>query len=233
MRRFGLLSLVFATALTVGCNQNPSNDTSKDTSANPAGGSAVGTAGTNNVTAGDRDFVRDVAIANMAEIDLATLALQQSTNADVKKFAQMMIDDHTKAGDQLKSIASQNNIEVPAQVDDQHQDIHNTLAEKKGVDFDAEYANKMADGHQDFVDKLESRIDKKTVDEWKSKTSGSADDATKPEVQGNASTVLPEKSDNPITAAINQWAADTYPTAQAHLTAAKALDKNIKRRTTD
>jgi hypothetical protein len=45
--------------------------------------------------------------------------------------------------------------------------------------------------------------------------------------------VLPEKSDNPITAALNQWAADTYPTAQAHLTSAKSLDKTIKRRTTD
>ena len=231
MRRFGLLSLVFAAALAVGCNQTPRQDTSANP---PAGGSAVGTAGTNNVTAGDRDFVHDVALANMAEIDLAQLALQQSTNADVKKFAQMMIDDHTKAGDQLKSIASQHNIEVPTQIDDKHQDLHNKLAEKKGLDFDKEYASQMVDGHQDFVDKLESRIDKKTVDEWKSKTTGSAGgEATKPEVQGQAATVLPEKSDNPITAAINQWAADTYPTAQAHLTAAKSLDKNIKRRTTD
>lgn len=230
MRRFGLLSLVFATALAFGCSNKPNNDTS---AAAPAGGSAVGTAGTNNVTAGDRDFVHDVAIANMAEIDLARLALQQSTNADVKKFAQMMIDDHTKAGDKLQSIASQDNIEVPTQVDDKHQDVRTKLAEKKGLDFDKEYASQMVDGHQDFVDKLESRIDKKTVDEWKSKTSGSADDGTKPEVQGKAATVLPEKSDNPITAAINQWAADTYPTAQAHLTAAKALDKEIKRRTTD
>jgi putative membrane protein len=230
MRRFGLLSLVFATALAFGCNRNPSHDTSANA---PANGSAVGTAGTNNVTAGDRDFVHDVAIANMAEIDLARLALQQSTNADVKKFAQMMIDDHTKAGDALKSIASQHNIEMPTQIDDKHQDLHNKLAEKKGIDFDKEYASKMVDGHQDFVDKLESRIDKKTVDEWKSKTSGTADDGTKPEVKGTATTVLPEKSDNPITASINQWAADTYPTAQAHLTAAKALDKNLERRTTD
>lgn len=230
MRRFGLLSLIFATALAVGCNQSPRQDTSANP---PAGGSAVGTAGTNNVTAADRNFVHDVALANMAEIDLAQLALQQSTNTAVKKFAQMMIDDHTKAGDQLKAIASQHNIEVPMQIDDDHQDVHNKLAEKKGTDFDQEYASKMVDGHQDFVDKLESRIDKKTVDEWKSRTSASADDGTKPEVQGQAVTVLPEKSDNPITAAINQWAADTYPTAQAHLTAAKSLDKNIKRRTTD
>lgn len=230
MRRFGLLSLVLATVLAFGCNRNPSNESSANA---PAGGSAVGTAGTTNVRAADRDFVREAAIANMAEIDLAKLALEQSTNGDVKTFAQMMIEEHTKAGDQLNAVASQHSIEVPTQIDDKHQDVHNALAAKKGLDFDKEYASRMVNGHQDFVDRLESRIDRKTVDEWKSKTSGSADAGAKPAVQGTATTVLPDKSDNPISAAINQWAAETYPTAQAHLTAAKTLDKEVKRRTTD
>jgi len=46
--------------------------------------------------------------------------------------------------------------------------------------------------------------------------------------------VLPERSDNQITMAINQWAADAYPTVQAHLTTAKSLkDTTGKRRMTN
>lgn len=43
---------------------------------------------------------------------------------------------------------------------------------------------------------------------------------------------MAEKSDNPVTFRLNQWAADTYPTAFAHLQAAKDMQKRLKRRTT-
>jgi putative membrane protein len=46
----------------------------------------------------------------MAEVELAKLARDHAASADVKQFAQMMIDDHTKAGDQLKQIATSNSI---------------------------------------------------------------------------------------------------------------------------
>ena len=41
---------------------------------------------------------------------------------------------------------------------------------------------------------------------------------------------LPERSDNQITSAINQWAADAYPTVQAHLTSAKSLKNTTDKR---
>ena len=42
----------------------------------------------------------------MAEIELGRLAAERGTSAQVKKFGQMMVDDHTKAGDKLMTIAS-------------------------------------------------------------------------------------------------------------------------------
>src|SRR4051812_13252342 len=168
MKRFALLSLALASAVTWGCSDNARNN---NTAANaPAGGSAVGTAGTTNnqVSSGDKDFVHDVAIANMAEVDLARLASEKAATPEVKKFAQMMIDDHTTAGEKLKALASQYTIEVPAQVDDKHQDARRNLEKNQAPDFDREYADKMVDGHQDFVDKLESRVDKSKLSEWKS-----------------------------------------------------------------
>jgi putative membrane protein len=227
MKRTYFLTLVLAAALAGGCRGNDPERASA-----PAGSAPVGTSGeAADVRGADRDFVRDAAITGMAEIDLGRMALDRSRDADVKKFAQMMIDDHTKAASNLKSVAATHRIDVPAQVDDDHRDKAEALGQKSGPEFDQDYADAMVDGHQAFVDKLESRIDKDTLAAWKSKN---VDPATGKETaaKGEAISIVPEKSDNPVTLSLNEWAAATYPTAFAHLQAAKDLQKGVKRRTT-
>ena len=85
----------------------------------------------------------------------------------------------------------------------------------------------MVDGHQAFIDKLESRIDKDTLSKWKAAqpdpTTGKS-----VETKGETLAVTAEKSDNPVTFRLNQWAADTYPVAFAHLQAAKDLQKGAE-----
>lgn len=226
MKRTGILAIAFAAAVAVGC----SNDT--DRTASTAGdGSAVGTSGAG-ITAGDRDFVRDVATMNMAEMELARLASERATDPNTKKFAQMMLNDHPAAGDKLKAFATERKIEVPAQVDDKHRDVHEKLAAKSGLEFDKEYADAMVQGHEDFVDKLQSRIDQKTLSEWKA-TMQNRVTGDKEKAETEAKAIVAEKSDNPNTAALNQWAAETYPVAYAHLQAAKDLQAGLKKRTTN
>src|SRR3954470_4033366 len=58
-------------------------------------------------------FAQHAAMAGMAEVKLGQLALEKSTNDDVKKFAQMMVDDHTKANDELKALAQSKSIDLP------------------------------------------------------------------------------------------------------------------------
>ena len=227
MKRMCFLSLALAAALTVGCR----GDNRSATTANPETGSPVGTSGAADISRSDRDFVKDAAITSMAEIELGRMALEKGTGANVKKFAQMMIDDHTKASEALKTVASQNNIDMPVQVDDDHKDKAKKLGSKSGMDFDRDYADMMVDGHENFINKLESRIDKDTLSKWKA---DHVEPATgkKVEAKGETVTVTAEKSDNPVTFRLNQWAADTYPTAFAHLQAAKDLQKGVARRTT-
>ena len=116
-------------------------------------------------------------------------------------------------------------------MDDDHRDKAEELGKKKGMDFDRDYADAMVDGHQAFVDKLESRVDKDTLAEWKAKN---VDPASGKKMEGKAEaiSIVPEKSDNPVTLSLNEWAAATYPAAFAHLQAAKDLQKGVKRRTT-
>jgi putative membrane protein len=226
MRRIGFLSMVLAASVAVACNQDR-----KDAAKPGAESPAVGTAGKSDVSRADKDFVHDVAMMNMAEIELGRLASEKGSTAPVKKFAQEMIDDHTKAGDSLRTLASQNNIEIPAQVDDKFNDTRDKLSKKTGLDFDRDYASEMVNGHQDFVDKLESRVDKDKLSEWKARHTDA--NGKKVEANSEAEVIVPEKSDDPVTMKINQWAADTYPVAFAHLEAAKALEKGAKQRTTN
>ena len=228
MKRYGFLSMALAAALTVGCNSSDHRDTS---AANPPAGGAVGTAGSDNVSNGDKDFVKDIASASIAEVELGRMALDKAANPAVKKFAQMMVDDHTKANEELTTLASQNNIPVPSAPDDKHNDLRDKLAQKTGADFDKDYMDAMVDGHQDVIDKLESRIDKDTLSKYKAE----AQDASgkKVETKVEAKTVTPEKSDNPVTMGLNSWAAKTYPVVSAPLDAAKKLQDTVKKRMTN
>ena len=230
MKRTVFLSLALAAILAGGCRGKGAD---QQASAPPAGSGAVGTSGeAGDVKGADKDFVRDVAIANTAEVDMARMALQRGADANVKKFAQMMVDDHGKAGTRLQAVATQHHLEVPAQTDDDHKEAARKLGEKRGMNFDRDYADAMVDGHQDLVNKLESRIDKDTLEKWKT-THVDPASGKKTEAKAEAVSVTAEKSDNPVTMGLNQFAAETYPVAFAHLQAAKDLQKGLKRRTTN
>jgi putative membrane protein len=228
MKRYGFLSVALAAALTVGCNSSDRKDTS---AANPPAGGAVGTAGSDNVSSGDKDFVKDIASASIAEVELGRMALDKAVNPDVKKFAQMMVDDHTKANEELTTFASQNNIAVPSAPDDKHNDLRDKLAQKTGAEFDKDYMDAMVDGHQDVADKLESRIDKDTLTKYKAEARDASGNKVDTKVEATA--VTPEKSDNPVTMGLNSWAAKTYPVVRAHLDAAKKLQDTVKKRMTN
>src|SRR5215204_1236626 len=148
MGRPGLLCVALA-AITIvisGCS-NPEG-TKPPSSEQPGGRpGAVGTGGAGADVRSDGDFVRDVAMKNMAEIELSRLAVDNATNLDIKSFAQRMIDDHGAAGNKLKSVVSGQPIEWPAQLDDKYRKIADELAQKQGADFDRDYVKAMVDGH--------------------------------------------------------------------------------------
>jgi putative membrane protein len=224
MKRMGILSIACMAAITIGCNNNradlrDNNDTG-----------AVGTTGaTNEVSDGDRDWVNDVAVASMAEVELGKMAADRALSADVKKFGQMMVTDHTKANEELKQAVSRFNIAPPPGMDDKHRDLYEKLSKLQGNEFDREYMSAMVDGHEDVNDKLESRVDSKTLGDWKAKVDNLAADVRGTE-RGVVTGVQPEPSDNAATMAINQFAANTLPVVRMHLDAARMLKDKVDSR---
>jgi predicted outer membrane protein len=225
MNRSRLLSFALVATLTAGCSSNEGKDLGQAKGSEPASVGNSGTAATANQDA--KDFIHHIATVNTAEIDLGKLAADRGSADEVKKFAQMMIDDHTASGEKLEALASDLKIEAPGQLDDKYVDQRDKLAKQPATDFDREYASAMVQGHKELIDQLEPRIDKKTLDQWKVEMKGKATVAG-----GETVAILPDQSDNPTTMRINRFAADIYPTVHAHLEAARALESSLKKRYT-
>jgi putative membrane protein len=236
MKRTALLWASVPTLIIVigGCS-NPEG-TKRPGSEPPAErGAAVGTGGAGANVKSDGEFVHDVAGKIMAGIELSRMALAKSTNAEVKAFAQMMIDDYGAAGNKLKSAVSGDAIDWPAQLDDKHRDTADDLAKQQAQDFDRDYGKAMVEVQQDLAAKLESRLDVQSLAEWKTSAAGRAQQKALPEpkVEMADVPVRPNKSGNEITMKINQWAADTYPVAQKHLDTARTFADAPKNRRTE
>ena len=71
-----------------------------------------------------------------------------------------MIDDHSKANEELSALAQSKNITLPTSLSDKHQKKYDDLAKKSGSDFDKEYTDLMVKDHKDVVDMFKKAADK-------------------------------------------------------------------------
>jgi putative membrane protein len=99
----------------------------------------------------DTDFATEAAQAGMLEVKLGQLAMDKSSSSDVKELGRMMVDDHTKANDELKSIAAKKNITLPATLDNKGQKHYDELSKKSGAEFDKAYTKLMVKDHKKVV----------------------------------------------------------------------------------
>ena len=99
----------------------------------------------------DKKFLKDAAMGGMTEVELGKLASQKATRDDVKQFAQRMVDDHSKANDQLKEVASKEGVSVPDSLDSKHQSRVDKLSKLSGEDFDKAYIKDQLKDHETDV----------------------------------------------------------------------------------
>ncbi|HXD75421.1 MAG TPA: DUF4142 domain-containing protein [Vicinamibacterales bacterium] len=95
----------------------------------------------------DIEFILDAAKGGAAEVELGRLAADHAKNEEVKKFAQRMVDDHSKANDELKSIAQARGIRLPEETDAQHKATMKRLEKLNGAAFDRAYMQMMVGDH--------------------------------------------------------------------------------------
>jgi hypothetical protein len=93
----------------------------------------------------------------------------------------------------------------------------------------------MVEEHQDLAAKLESRLDVRSLADWKTAAAARTHSQAlpEPEIGMRDVQVRPAQSDNEVTMKINQWAADAYPVAQKHLDTARRLENVASQRSTN
>jgi putative membrane protein len=101
-------------------------------------------------------FASQAAIIGKAEIELGQLALKNTQDAGVRKYAERMVKDHSAADKKLKAIAAKESLQLPQSLDQEHESLKMKLQSLKGADFDRAYMNAMAKGHDKAVALFES-----------------------------------------------------------------------------
>jgi putative membrane protein len=102
-------------------------------------------------SSGDRDFATKAAQGGMAEVELGKLATQRAGNDKVKQFGQRMVDDHSKANNELKTVAGNKGVALPKKIDEEAAATKKRLSALKGADFDRAYMEDMVKDHQKDV----------------------------------------------------------------------------------
>ncbi|MES2355869.1 MAG: DUF4142 domain-containing protein [Pseudomonadota bacterium] len=105
----------------------------------PAQNSADTTQAATDLKHRDKKFIEEAAHNGLAEVELGKLAATKASSDDVKKFAQQMVDDHTKANAELQQVAQSKGVTLPTTPDASHQRTLKKMQDLSGPDFDKRY----------------------------------------------------------------------------------------------
>lgn len=101
--------------------------------------------------ADDVEFALAVADGGKLQVQLAELALKKGNSQHVKKFAEAVLSEHSKANTELRKLAAQKSISIPIALSNKNQRRYNELSKKKEKVFDEAYAEAMVKDHTDIV----------------------------------------------------------------------------------
>ena len=140
--RFCATVLFLITMFALAAPAQSSSDSSMKQSSMSSMGKSSGS-----LSMADQKFMKEAADGGMAEVELGQLAAQKGSSDDVKKFGQRMVDDHSKANDQLKQIASEKGVSLPQEPSAKHKATKERLSKLSGSAFDKAYMADMVKDH--------------------------------------------------------------------------------------
>jgi len=163
MKKLSFIMLAVAATWTLqGCNGNTKTDSKASADSVNAHKDSVADSSKSvtkdlvmKVNKGDAKFAVEAANGGMAEVELGKLAQQKATDPQVKDFGSMMVSDHSKANDELKTLAKDKGITLPDSVGEKEQKLMTDLSAKSGKDFDKAYVEAMVKDHKEDIKAFE------------------------------------------------------------------------------
>jgi putative membrane protein len=128
--------------------QNPSMQGNNPSMQNGAGMNTQDMNNPGGLPAMDKMFVKKALEGSMAEVKLGQLAVQKSSDPQVKQFGQRMVDDHSKMIEQMKPLAEQLGVKVPTEPSKKDQATLTKMEALSGADFDNAYIKDMVKDHK-------------------------------------------------------------------------------------
>ena len=111
----------------------------------------------------DSDFMKQLAQANIAEIEVAKLAQSKSKDEKVLEFSKHMITDHTAGLEDVKKLAAEKGVTLPTEPDKAHKQEAAKLSKLDGEKFDKAYLTsaglKDHEAAKDLVTKVSQKAD--------------------------------------------------------------------------
>jgi putative membrane protein len=108
----------------------------------------------------DAEFAVAAADGGLLEVQLGLLAQHNSVTPEVKQLGQMMVDEHTKVNDELRTLAAKRGISLPDRMSDKNQEKYDDFVKKTGGEFDRAYTEFMVKDHKEDIDKFKKEFDK-------------------------------------------------------------------------
>jgi len=108
------------------------------------------------VKSSDQAFMEQAQLIGAAEVKLGKLAQEHARRDAVRDFADRMIRDHTRMGNELKELANKKGIKLSDKLDQKHMDLVDTLSKLNADKFDRAYINDMVSGHEKALETFES-----------------------------------------------------------------------------
>jgi putative membrane protein len=101
--------------------------------------------------AADKDFLAKAEKDNIEEQNLGRVVVEKSQNKDVKDYAQMLVDDHTKALNDLVDLMNEKHVRQPKGLPDAKHEALSKLNGLSGAEFDREFIKMMVEDHQKAI----------------------------------------------------------------------------------
>lgn len=120
-----------------------------------------------NVAKADQKFIMDAGFGGLAEVKHGKLAAQKGGSEEVKQYGQQMVDEHTKANNELATIGTMKGEYPPGALNAKHKSMQEKLEKLSGAEFDREYVKGQVKGHQEMLTVLDKEIKDGTDSELK------------------------------------------------------------------
>ena len=103
-------------------------------------------------------FLAKLAQGGMTEVEAGKLAQTRATAPGVKKFAEMMVKDHSASNEKVKTLAGSRNITLPQTPSEKQQEKIKELRAQDGAKFDQSYLEAQVKAHEETVAMLKAEI---------------------------------------------------------------------------